>query len=252
METLKINKLGGIGASEVGKLFTKAGIKAKTAQTLAFEKAQELITGQKKDITTPAMMHGIFNEEEAYYKVVRPFYPESTYRSSESIPLGEGYWVTPDVVCDTEETTIDIKCPYSPFTFWQWAKKTPDTAISQVQMQLIGTKHKKGALCLYLTSTNMDEWGNKIEYKIPIEDRHLFIPIEAQADYQKEIIQRINDFFPVRDTILSHLVQASVVSDVEFFKICGEKKVTKFKDKSNLLTWEGKIVKNQDQYYVIE
>ena len=33
------DKLGGIGASDIGKLFTKAGIKAKTAQTLAYEKA---------------------------------------------------------------------------------------------------------------------------------------------------------------------------------------------------------------------
>lgn len=252
METVKINKLGGIGASEIGKLFTKAGLKAKTAQTLAFEKAQELITGEKKDITTPAMMHGIFNEEEAYYKVVKPFYPNSKYQSSQSIPLGEGYWVTPDVVCNTEEITIDIKCPYSPFTFWQWKKKTPDTAISQVQMQLIGTKHKKGALCLYLTSTAMDEWGNKIEYDIPIEKRHAYIPMEAQPDYQKEIITRINEFFPIRDTILSHLVKAPQVSDEEFFNICGEKKVTKFKEKSNLLTWEDKIIKNQNQYYVIE
>ncbi|WPC11270.1 hypothetical protein LEQ04_11820 [Riemerella anatipestifer] len=43
----EINKLGGLGASEIGALFTQQGLKAKTAQTLAYEKALELILGQK-------------------------------------------------------------------------------------------------------------------------------------------------------------------------------------------------------------
>lgn len=253
METLsEINKVGGCGASEVGKLFTKQGLKAKTAQTFAYEKAVELITGFKKDITTAAMQHGIFSEEEAYYTVVKPFYPNARYQSSESIPLKKGVWVTPDVIDDFEGLTIDIKCPYSPFTYWGWRKNTPDTAISQVQMQLIGTKHKKGALCLYLTSTNIDEWGNKIEFEIPIEERHYYIPIEAQPDYQKEILERIDGFFEVRDKIYSHLKKAPQISDMEFFKVCGQKKITRFKDKSNLLTWEGKIIKNGNEFYTIE
>lgn len=253
METLNhIEKLGGIGASDCGKLFTKAGLKAKTAQTLAFEKAVELITGYKKEFTTVAMQHGIFNEEEAYNNVVKPFYPNSKYQSAESIPIKEGIWVTPDVVDDVEGITIDIKCPYTPFTFWQNARKMPEVYLSQNQMQMIGTGHKKGAICLYLTSNNVDEWGNKIEFQIPLEDRHLFIPIEAQPDYQKEIIKRIEEFFPIRDTILSHLVKATEVSDMEFFQICGDNKVTRFKDKSNLLTWENKIVKNANEYYTVE
>lgn len=253
METLnQINKTGGVGASEAGKLFTKAGLKAKTAQTMAYEKAVELITGFKKDITTAAMMHGIFSEEEAYHTVVRPFYPNSKYQSSESISIEEGIWVTPDVIDDTEGLTIDIKCPYSPYTFWGWVRKMPETALSQVQMQMIGTGHKKGAICLYLTSTNIDEWGNKIEFDIPVEDRHYYIPIDAQPDYQKEIIERIRAFFPIRDLIYSHLIKAPEVGDMEFFNLCGKKKVTRFKDKSNLLTWEDKIIKNGNEYYTIE
>lgn len=251
METLDA-KLGGVGASECGKLFTKAGLKAKTAQTLAFEKAVELITGHKKEFTTIAMQHGIFNEEEAYHNVVKPFYPNSKYQSAESIWITGEIWATPDVIDDTQGITIDIKCPYTPFTFWQNARKMPETYLSQNQMQMIATGHKKGAICLYLTSNAVDEWGNKIEFKIPLEDRHLFIPIEAQPEYQKEIIQRIEDFFPIRDMILSHLVKAPIVDDMEFFRLCGEKKVTRFKDKSNLLTWDNKIVKNQNEYYTVE
>lgn len=252
METLSQSKVGGIGASECGALFTKQGVKAKTAQTLAYEKAKELITGIKKELTTIAMQHGIFSEYEAFYTVVKPFYPDAVYQSSESIFIEDSIWVTPDVVDNTQGITIDIKCPYSPYTFWNNVKKMPETYLSQNQMQMIGTGHKKGAICLYLTSTQTDEWGNKVEYDIPVEDRHYYIPIEAQPDYQKEIISRIKEFFPVRDTIYSHLLQAPEVSDMEFFKLCGTKKVTRFKDKSNLLTWEGKIIKNAYEYYTIE
>lgn len=254
METLKTDtdKLGGIGASEIGKLFTGAGLKAKTAQTLAYDKACELINGYRKSFTTIAMQHGIFSEEEAYNNVVKPFYPHSKYQSSESIWLTDNSWVTPDVIDDVMGITIDIKCPYSPYTYWNNVKKLPATYISQNQMQMIGTGHKKGAICLYLTSTNIDEWGNKIEFDIPLEKRHLFLPIESQDDYQKEIMQRIDDFLPIRDLIFSHLFKAKEIKDMDFFELCGTKKVTRFKDKSNLLTWEDKIIKNANEYYVIE
>tara|TARA_R110002167_G_scaffold284737_2_gene489870 strand:+ start:10439 stop:11194 length:756 start_codon:yes stop_codon:yes gene_type:complete len=249
---ISVEKLGGIGASECGKLFTSQGLKAKTALTLAYEKALELINGYRKNITTAAMQHGIFSEEEAYYTVVKPFYPNSKYQSSESIWITDLTWATPDVVDDVMGITIDIKCPYSPFTFWGNVRKLPDTYISQNQMQMIGTGHKKGAICLYLTSTNIDEWGNKIEFEIPLEERHLFLPIDADEVYQNEILKRIDEFFPIRDTIYSHLIKAPELNDMEFFQKCKDSKVTRFKDKSNLLTWENKIIKNGNEYYTVE
>ena len=254
METLKTDtdNLGGVGASDCGKLFTKAGLKAKTAQTLAYDKACEIINGYRKDFTTIAMQHGVFSEEEAYKNVVKPFYPHSKYQSSDSIWLTDSSWVTPDVVDDVIGITIDIKCPYTPYTYWNNVKKLPDTYVSQNQMQMIGTGHKKGAICLYLTSNKVDEWGNKIEFDIPLEKRHLFLPIESQPEYQKEIMQRIDEFLPIRDLIFSHLFKAKEINDMDFFELCGTKKVTRFKDKSNLLTWEDKIIKNQNEYYTIE
>lgn len=247
-----IAKLGGIGASDCGKLFTKAGLKAKTAQTLAFDKACEIINGYRKNFTTVAMQHGLFNEEEAYLNVVKPFYPHSKYQSSESIWINENCWVTPDVIDDVLEVTIDIKCPYTPYTYWNNIKKLPDTYISQNQMQMIGTGHKKGAILVYLTSNNIDEWGNKIEYDIPISKRHFFIPIEPQKDYQDEILKRIDEFLPIRDKIIHDLSKAKDISDIDFFELCGTKKVTRFKDKHNLLTWENKIIKNNNEYYTVE
>lgn len=252
MET-KIDKIGGCGASEVGKLFTLQGLKSKTAQTLAFEKAVEMITGEKKSFSTIATQHGIFNEEEAYINVVKPFYPNSKYQSNESILIKEGVWVTPDVVDNVEEITIDIKCPYTVYTYFKNINKIPATYISQNQMQMIGTGHKKGAICVYLTSTDIDSYGNKIEYDIDVNERHTYLPIEADELYQKEIIERIDGMFKIRDLIGCDLQDSIEISDSELFQLCKKgKKVTRFQDKSNLLTWGGKIVHNKNTYYVLE
>lgn len=254
METKEvINKIGGCGASDCGKLFTSQGLKSKTAQTLAFDKAVEMITGEKKSITTIAMQHGIFSEEEAFINVVKPFYPNAKYQSEESILIKDSVWVTPDVVDDVEGLTIDIKCPYSVYTYFKNINKIPETYISQVQMQMIGTKHLKGAICVYLTSTNIDTYGNKIEYDIDINERHTYLPIQSDKVYQDEILKRIDGMFEIRDLIGSDLQDSIEISDLELFNLCKTgKKITRFKDKSNLLTWGGKIVNNNDTYYVVE
>ena len=83
------NKLGGVGASECGKLFTGQGLKAKTAQTFAFEKACELLGFERKDITTKPMLHGLYSELEAFENVVLPFYPNALLKSNESIDVEE-------------------------------------------------------------------------------------------------------------------------------------------------------------------
>ena len=254
METnIIIDKIGGIGASEVGKLFTGQGLKAKTAQTLAFEKAVEIITGNKKRISSIAMQHGIFSEEEAFMSVVKPFYPNAKYQSDQSIKIKDNVWVTPDVIDDTKGVTIDIKCPYSVHTYFKNINKISETYISQSQMQMIGTGHSKGAICVYLTSTKIDEYGNKIEYDIDINDRHTYLPIQADKSYQDEILKRIDESFKVRDLILLELKSGTQISDAEFFDLHREgKKVTKLKEKSNLLSWRGKIVSNGNDYYVVE
>ena len=253
MET-KINKLGGCGASECGKLFTGQGLKAKTAHTLAFEKAKELLTGiRDRSLSTDPMKHGIFNEEEAFKNVVKPFYPNAKYQSEDSILIKEGVWVTPDVVDDSEGLTIDIKCPYTIATYFRNVNKISDTYISQNQMQMIGTKHKKGAICIYLTSYKIDEWGNKIEYDINLNERHTYLPIVADAEYQKEILKRIDGMFVLRDSILKDLRDAIDISDTELFNLYRtDSKVTAFKLKSNLTTWGGKLVNNNGTFYVVE
>ncbi|MEM6542746.1 MAG: recombinase [Bacteroidota bacterium] len=249
---MTIDKIGGIGASEIGKLFTKDGLKAKTAQTLAYEKAEELINGYKKELTTVAMQHGIFNEEEAFSLIIRPNFPNARYQSDESILIKDNVWVTPDVVDDIEGITTDIKCPYTIFTYYKNIRKLPDTYIAQNQMQMMGTGHENGFVLVYLTSNSIDKWGNKIEYDIPLEERHMFLPLTSDEVFQKEIMQRVDGFFPLRDMIYKDLVEAHPISDEEYFEAARTaKRVTRFKDKSNLLTWGGKIFSNQREGFIV-
>ena len=252
METLNINKIGGIGASEIGALFTQQGLKAKTAQTLAYEKALELINGSKKEFTTIAMQHGIFNEEEAFTDIVSQVFPNAIYQSDISFPIKENVWATPDVIDNVEEFSLDIKCPYSVYTFFENSKKLPAYYVAQNQMQMLATGFNKGFVLLYLTSNVTDEWGNKIEFDIPLNDRHKFVEIEADKEFHKEILSRTDGFFSMRDAIHKDLLGAVEISDMEYFNLGkSDHKITRFKDKSNLLTWSGKIYKNEREGYLV-
>lgn len=248
-------KLGGVGASEVGKLFTGQGLKAKTAHSFAYEKALELINGYKNYISTNATLHGINSEIDAFHDVIQKKYPKAVLRSADSIFLSEKekkcYWATPDVTEDFIGITIDAKCPYTPYTYWNNVKKIPNQYLAQNQMQMLATKHKKGAICLYLTAGTdaIDDYGNKKEYKIPVEKRSKFIYQEADAVFQKEITQRIDGFFPMRDVIYDSLVNAPEITDEELFDMCAKKQVKKFKENSNLLVLANNTVKCSGEYY---
>lgn len=246
-------KLGCVGASEVSKLFTRAGLDAKTAHSFAYEKALELINGYRDYVSTNAMLHGINSEIDGYRDVVIKKYPNADLRSNISIFISEveqkSYWATPDVTDDFEGLTIDIKCPYTPYTFWNNVKKINEGYKAQNQMQMIATKHKKGAICLYLTSADVDEFGNKKEYKIDPEKRSHFFYQDADEVMQKEIVKRIDGFFPMRDIIFNDLTNAPEISDEELFDMCEKKQVKKFKENTNLLNLNGSIVKCSNEYY---
>ncbi|MEM7487076.1 MAG: recombinase [Bacteroidota bacterium] len=246
-------KLGCVGASEVGKLFTKAGLKAKTAHTFAYEKALELINGYRDFINTNATLHGINSELDGYRDIILPKYPNALLRSDISIFLVDkekySYWATPDVTDDSVGITIDIKCPYTPYTYWNNVNSLPNQYKAQNQMQMIGTGHKKGAICLYLTSDKIDEYGNKKEYNIPKDERSCFIQNNADEEFQNEIHKRIDGFFPMRDLILKGLEEAPELSDEELFRLCKKMNVKKFKENSNLLTWNDSIIKCDGEHY---
>ena len=249
-------KLGGVGASEIGKLFTQKGVKAKTAQTLIREKAQEMIDGRKvRSKTTAAQAHGHYNEEEAFHLVVKSVYPNAVYQSADSIHIKEGLWATPDVWVPDPPVTIDIKCPYTIPSYHENVRKLPATYISQNQCQMLATGHKKGFVCIYLTSPDLDpDTYEKIEYNIPINDRHAFIPIDAHEEYHKEIHKRFDEFKIQRDKLYEDMLAAINISDHELHYLSFENtsKITMLKDKSNMQGWGGMLLRNRENYYVIQ
>lgn len=251
METVS-KPLGGLGASEIGALFTQQGLKAKTAQSLAYEKALEIINGVKRDITTAAMQHGLFNEEEAFNTIIAPNFPSAVYQSNISLQIKGDLWATPDVIDGENEVVMDIKCPYTIYSFFENIRKPKDYYLAQSQMQMLATGFKTGYLVFFLTSNVTDSFGNKIEYEISADKRHKFIEISADEDFHEEILKRADSFFEMRDLILKDLLEAPEISDEEYFQLAmSDHKITRFKDKSNLLTWKGKIYNNIREGYII-
>ena len=243
------DKLGGIGASEIGALFVRDGIKSKSAQSLAFKKAKELITGFKEVITTKQMEHGILHEFSAFQTVVEPLFPESILQSEQSYFFKEGLWATPDVI--TSESVIDIKCPYSIYTYHQGIKSVKSIYSYQVNMQMIATNKSKGYLCYYLTKP-LDKDGYKKEYEIPLKERFHFLEVDKLDSFENEMFKRFDEFKLLRDLIYSDLLDSFELDDVSCNSLHKSKKVTKFKDKSNLTTWGGCIVLWNNDYYVVE
>ena len=63
---------------------------------------------------------------------------------------------------------------------------------------------------------------------------------------------RHEQFLEKRNLLHEMIKDVPVINDLDFFYLNKEKKVTRLKDKSNVYTWEGKIVKNQNIFYVAE
>lgn len=248
---MSLNKVGGLGASEIGSLFTKEGVDARTAKTKALEKAIEIVTGFRKTFDTAATKHGIFSEEEAFQNVVYPIFGSTaSYQASTSIPIKEGLWATPDVVGD--DFVLDIKCPYTVTSFFKNINSIPTTYIIQLHQQALATEKQKAFLCLYLTSTEWDDFGNKIEYDLSIEDRHRIIPIDIDDTIQEEIFTRFDKWVAQRDKLVEHLSEAKEINDKMFYELHTNHNVTEMKDKSNYWAWKGHLVFNKNKLYVIE
>jgi len=243
-------KKGGVGASEVSALFTKDGIRSKSAHTLAYNKALEILTGERKEISTKAMEHGIINEPEAFENCIMFNIPESNLQSTDSYFIKDGLWATPDVV--SPQSVIDIKCPYTPYSYHQNIAKLKKSYIIQVNTQMLALNVDVGGLLFYLTADNYDRYGNKIEYEIPLQDRFSLVGVEKEDNFESELLKRFDEFKELRDLILKDITGVPEFDDYTFFDICKKKKVTRFKDKSNLRMWGNKILKYNNEFYTFE
>ena len=110
-------RLSRFTASEIHKLMGSSrngSTLSKTAETFVYEKAAEILTGQKKQIFGQALDWGIEHESHAFSKFSRITFEEFTYYGGETyvfIPYGDFSGYSPDGL--SKDAILEIKCPYN-------------------------------------------------------------------------------------------------------------------------------------------
>jgi hypothetical protein len=110
-------RLSRFTASEIHKLMgiSRSGdILSKTAETFVYEKAAEILTGQRKAIFGDALEWGKQYEADAFNHFARITFDEFTYYGGETyvfIPYGDHSGYSPDGL--SKDAILEIKCPYN-------------------------------------------------------------------------------------------------------------------------------------------
>ena len=110
-------RLSRFTASEIHKLMGSSrngNSLSKTAETFVYEKAAEILTGQKKQIFGQALDWGVEHESYAFSKFSRITFEEFTYYGGETyvfIPYGDFSGYSPDGL--SKDAILEIKCPYN-------------------------------------------------------------------------------------------------------------------------------------------
>jgi hypothetical protein len=168
--------LSKISASGIGELLTGG----KTAESYLLKKAMECL-GIESELSTKAMEHGIINQYEAFELIVS--HMDNAKWHDEFTAIDEYCGASAD--CIGDEMVYDIKCPFFVDTYLEQAAKLPKKYYYQSQMQMIAEGKEFGSIVLYLTSSEIDMYGNKIEFPYPLEDRffiHTFPQDEEAID----------------------------------------------------------------------
>jgi hypothetical protein len=110
-------RLSRFTASEIHKLMGSSRIGdtlSKTAETFVYEKAAEILTGQRKAIYGDALTWGVEHEADAFNYFSRITFDEFTYYGGETyvfIPYGDNSGYSPDGL--SKDAILEIKCPYN-------------------------------------------------------------------------------------------------------------------------------------------
>jgi hypothetical protein len=197
-------RVGKFTASEIWKLFVGGKSKTEefgeTAKTYIFEKAVEEYCGFKKKFSNKAMEHGVFNELEGFVAFVNASGLDFELSSSTFFALGDNAGASPDGVLYRGMDIVsvcDIKCPFDPVSFFSqkdefmFGNKMPKYYFYQLQMQMLCTGANDSYLARYLTSSVVDEYGNKEELNIPEKNRIFWQKMDADKRVHEQILSKI-------------------------------------------------------------
>ena len=198
--------LSKISASGIGELLTGG----KTAESYLLKKALENL-GINEEFTTKAMEHGIINQYEAFELLLK----EKFTWHDEYTPINDYCGAATD--CKNETTVCDIKCNFYIDTFLEQVRKLPKKYYYQVQMQMIAEKVQEGIILLYLTSSEMDMYGNKIEYPYPLEDRHFIHEIKKDLESEERIMNAALNGNKILEHWIKILESCKVMERDEYF-----------------------------------
>jgi hypothetical protein len=195
-------RIGRFTASEIYKLFTdpkskadkEAGLFGETAMTYILEKAVEQYTGFRKQFTSPEMMHGVINEEEAFNAFCQITDKDFDFTSKLFYEINQNAGASPDgVLLEGLDivSVCDVKCP-QPVTFFNQKQGgvIPKAYFYQLQMQMLATGAKDAYLAYYL-AREFKQGEEVFTMDLPIENRLFFYHVEKDADLHLEIIERI-------------------------------------------------------------
>ena len=199
---LSNKRLGKFTASSMHLLLV--GGKGATRDKYIRAKAEEIVRGHaKSNFSNRHTEHGHMNEGEAGAKFQELTGLIVDYLNQEFFEINENCGSTPDfAVVDFSGkylASVDVKCPTE--TFFE-----QKLMFIQAQMQMMSLKVDTHYLVRYMTSSEVDDDGNKIEYDIPLESRMFWTKITADKPFQ--------------DMLLAEIVKASKERDlyVEIFR----------------------------------
>jgi len=225
---LSNHRIGKFTASTISNLFV--GGKGATRDSYIMDKAIEKIKGYGKSFTSKHTEHGNVNELEALESFIQVTGLDARYLDSEYFPINDNCGSTPDAALFNFDgvmvASIDLKCPTEKFFEQKMMmlndskpefQNVPKAYFYQAQMQMLSlSKHnlEKGHpavinhyLVRYLTSTNYDFDGNKIEIDLPLNVRIFYKIVKADLEVQSKILQEVAQASEQRDALIQILKQ---------------------------------------------
>ncbi len=206
-------RVGCFSASNISRLMAGGG--GATRKSYILEVATEVVIGERPQLDTAAMKHGVANQMNAYEFVLKPLY-KGVQWVDKYIAINENCGASPDCVW-LGNYPIDIKCPFEIDTYLEQIEKVKPSYFAQIQMQIMAVKGEEGALCTYLT--RKEEWGSDTwqEYPLPLEDRFRVEPIKKDEETCDRILTAVEKAAPERDLYIECLNNATVMDEIGYF-----------------------------------
>ena len=231
-----------ISASGIGELLTGG----KTAESYLLRKTLENL-GISDNLDTKAMQHGTINQYEAFDLVLSKI--DNCKWHDIYTPINDYCGASADAIGDVG--VYDVKCPFYIDTYLEQCAKLPKKYYLQNQMQMIAEGKEFGGVLLYLTNSEIDMYGNKIEYPYPLEDRYFMHPTKFDEEAADRILKSIEPAYKTLTRWTEILTNAPTKDRDEYFyeQMKGLKAYRKLKTASNIDNAIHKAFRLGDEFY---